>query len=97
MVSKPQITPKYCVAIRFEMLTYCEYAPLSNQIDALSLDFRGDFKTTFGFLNLMSLKTWPWERHLAAIIPLFTMSFELSAISCEFCELGEQELEGDQD
>ena len=54
-------------------------------------------KTTFGFLNLMSLKTWPWERHLSAIIPLFTMSFELSAMSCELRELIEQQLEGDQD
>jgi hypothetical protein len=57
----------------------------------------GGFETTFGFLNLMSLKTWPWERHLAAIIPLFTMSFELSAMSCELRELIEQQLEGDQD
>jgi hypothetical protein len=39
------------------------YAPLSNQIDALSLDVRRALETTFGFE-----KAFRWERHLAAIM-----------------------------
>ncbi len=32
------LTSKGCVAIRFEMLAYLKYAPLSNRIDALPLN-----------------------------------------------------------
>jgi len=36
-VLKMHLTPNGCVAICVKMLTYCVYAPLLNQIDALPL------------------------------------------------------------
>jgi hypothetical protein len=54
VVAKPRLVPKYCVAIRFRMLTYYVYAPLLNRIDALSLGTRRGFETTLAFRNVES-------------------------------------------
>jgi hypothetical protein len=42
------LTLNGCVAIRFKMLTYLKYAPLSNRIDALPLNVSYNFKIAFG-------------------------------------------------
>jgi hypothetical protein len=45
-VSKPHLVSDGCVALRFEMLTYSVYAPLSNRIVALPSNTTWAFETT---------------------------------------------------
>ena len=47
MALKAHLVSEGCVANRFEMLTYCVYAPLSKRFDALPSNTTWAFKAIF--------------------------------------------------